>query len=473
MASDKDLTGLHRMASFPEKSPNPVLEIDVKGRVIYANPATDAFLKKVGLSGEPERFLPEDINVLLGQMKAGKSDEYQRRLNLANRVFGEKIFLTPEYNSVRIYVSDITDRWINEEALTRARDFYLTLLDELPSLMWHTDIEGRSNFFNRAWLDFTGSPLDDVLAGDWQDKIHPDDVVRVLTARAAAFDGHKPFEIEYLLRRKDGQYRMIHDIGRPFSNLDGSFSGFIVTGYDVTERIELEKAKSNFVNTVSHELKTPLTSVREGVSIVLDGTAGPTKEKQRYFLDMAQRNIDRLDRLISDLLNIGRIEAGRLDLNLKPEDLCDIVADVMQNMTPAAEKKGVDLISDCARFPTRFFVDRDRVVEIFTNLIGNALKFTDSGIIHVSGRDAGEYIEISVADTGRGIPPEELGSIFEAFKQVGREQGPGPLGVGLGLAITKGLVEAHGGTIRAESVLGKGSTFRFTLPKMVEEKGKG
>lgn len=470
--NDEDLVGLRRRASFPEKSPDPVLEVDEFGRVVYANPATEVVLRKIGFSGEVERLLPDDIDVLIERMKAGKSDEYQRRIELGEMFIGEKIFLTPEFNSIRIYASDITKRRINEESLTKARDFYLILLDELPSLMWHTDDKGHSNFFNRAWLEYAGLSLSDVLKSSWRARIHPEDKDRVLDTRLHAFNTHTSFEIEYRLKRKDGQYRTIHDIGRPFASLDGEFGGFIGTGYDVTERLELEQAKSNFVNTVSHELKTPLTSMREGVAIVLDGTAGTANEQQRHFLQLAQRNMERLDRLISDLLDIGRIEAGRLELNLNMEDLCEIVAEVVENMTPAAERKGVDMIVECARFPDKFFVDRDRIWEIFTNLIENALKFTDSGTIHISGRDAGAFVEVSIADTGRGIPPEELDSIFEEFKQVDREQGPGSQGVGLGLSITKSLVEAHGGTIRAESVLGKGSTFSFTLPKTRRENGK-
>ncbi len=231
---------------------------------------------------------------------------------------------------------------------------------------------------------------------------------------------------------------------------------------------ELDKAKSEFVNTLSHELRTPLVSVKEGVSLVLDGTAGDVNKDQQHFLKLAERNTDRLTRLITDLLDMARIEAGRFEIERNVVDLRILFQEVLENFAPQIEEKGLSLELACPNIECRMFVDYYKIVQVFTNLIGNAVKFTDSGTISISGVDEGDFLKISIKDTGKGIPKDKLGDVFDKFKQIGRKSGPGYKGTGLGLPISKSIVEAHGGNIWVESELGKGSTFIFTLPKLSE-----
>lgn len=228
---------------------------------------------------------------------------------------------------------------------------------------------------------------------------------------------------------------------------------------------ELDRLKSAFVSIVSHELRTPMTSIKGYVENMLDGLTGALTEKQTYYLSRVKHNAERLTRMINDLLDLSRIEAGRVELNLNPVPVRDLVADVTEAFQTMAQQKRLRLVAQHEGESAEIRADRDKLHQILTNLIQNAFKFTpEGGEIRVDTRVVGEgYVEFSVADTGCGIPAHELARVFERFyrgESVQTEQ----WGAGLGLAITKSLVELHGGNIWVESTVGQGSRFRFTIP---------
>jgi signal transduction histidine kinase len=230
---------------------------------------------------------------------------------------------------------------------------------------------------------------------------------------------------------------------------------------------QLDKLKNDFLSTVSHELRTPIAIMREGVSLCLDGIAGEITDTQRDLLSDTMDNMDRLTRLVTDLLDISKIEAGKLKLRRSSVDLYDILKKVQQNYESQADEKGIRFNVECPHKSIKLFVDKDKVIQIFTNLISNALRFTSSnGEIKIEVKDNRDYVECCVSDTGIGIAKDNLNKMFSKFEQFGRVDGPGYKGTGLGLAICKGLVEKHGGKIWVESELGKGTKFWFTLRKV-------
>ncbi len=243
----------------------------------------------------------------------------------------------------------------------------------------------------------------------------------------------------------------------------------LIFGADITERKKLEQLKDGFVSTVSHELRTPLTVIREGVSQVLDGILGETTEAQRKFLSISLQAIDRLSRIINDLLDISKIEAEKLELKLDLVDIVRIVQDIVADTSPfqlRAKSKGLTLKASLSQGKIEIYTDRDKLIQVFTNLVGNALKFTEQGFVEISILDGPRTVECSIRDTGKGIAEEDVHKVFTKFQQFGRTHGPGEKGTGLGLAISKGLVEMHGGKIWMESELGKGTAFIFALPKL-------
>lgn len=228
---------------------------------------------------------------------------------------------------------------------------------------------------------------------------------------------------------------------------------------------QLEKMKDDFVSHVSHELRTPMTIIKEGVSQVADGLHGSVVDAQKQCLSHALKAIERLGRVVDNLLDISKIEAGKMRLNKKLIDVADIARRVIQDFSSQAKAKGLELRADFPAHMPKAYADEDKVVQVFVNLIGNALKFTEKGHIRISLIDGESAVECSVSDTGMGIASEDLPKVFDKFEQFGRKRDSHHKGTGLGLAISKSIVEAHGGSIRIESRLGQGTSFLFSLPK--------
>ncbi|HUL30255.1 MAG TPA: ATP-binding protein, partial [Thermodesulfobacteriota bacterium] len=236
---------------------------------------------------------------------------------------------------------------------------------------------------------------------------------------------------------------------------------------------KIDAMKSEFVSVASHELRTPLAAIKNAVQLILSGRTGEINKNQEKFLSMAERNINRLTNILNDLLNLSRIESGRVELkfqNIKLKGLTELAA---SSLRPHADEKSIQIQVEIPDSLPAVYGDQEKIEQIFTNLIGNSIKFTPEGgkilisgevLSHDTAGGYGDMVAISVKDTGIGIPPEHLEAIFEKFHQVEGSLQRSTSGTGLGLAITKGLVEAHQGKIWVKSEMGKGSVFTFTLP---------
>ena len=229
---------------------------------------------------------------------------------------------------------------------------------------------------------------------------------------------------------------------------------------------ELDRLKAEFVSIASHELKTPLSVIRGYVSLLLDGIYGEIAEQQRPILRSVNDQTDRLTRLIQQLLDISRFEAGGGRLEMKPIDLQFFLSDLVTSFEALAIQNQIDFVLQASpKLPSRLVGDADRLNEVLGNLLSNAFKFTPRGgriLLRAGQRD--QQIVVEVADTGVGIPSDQIPRIFEKFYQVENAAQPRSVGSGLGLAIASEIVEAHGGTISAESQVGRGTTFRVVLP---------
>jgi signal transduction histidine kinase len=226
---------------------------------------------------------------------------------------------------------------------------------------------------------------------------------------------------------------------------------------------ELDRMKDQFVSSVSHELRTPLTSMVGYLELVLDGEAGSVEGDQRRFLEIVNRNCDRLNRLVDDILFVARVDAGRLSLERQSVDLGRLAAESVETARGAAARKQIDLRFSTDESLPPLFVDPTRVTQLFDNLLSNAVKFTpEHGTVSVTIRRRGDGAHVEVADTGAGIPEPEIGRLFDRFFRASTSVvAPG---TGLGLSIVKSIVEAHGGTISVESEEGVGTTFFVDLP---------
>jgi len=228
---------------------------------------------------------------------------------------------------------------------------------------------------------------------------------------------------------------------------------------------KFNQMKSDFVSIVSHELRTPLTIIKEGISITLDGILGRVSKEQQDMLTTAKDNIDRLVRIVNDLLDISKIEAGKLEFKREFVDMASLVKQVISTFELKVKEKGLDLKTTFLKENIGVYADKDKIIQAFTNLIGNALKFTKKGYVEISVKELEDMVECSVIDTGRGMPKEALSKVFNKFQQFGAVPGGKEKGTGLGLSITKGIIEMHKGDIFVESKFGEGTKFTFTLPK--------
>ncbi len=248
----------------------------------------------------------------------------------------------------------------------------------------------------------------------------------------------------------------------------GKSSGFVAVLRDITVERRIEKMKSDSVANVSHEVRSPMTPIKDAVSLILDGTAGPVSEQQKRFLNLVNNNIARLLRLINDLLDLSKIEAGRMELNKRYIDLGSVVKDTVESIRTYAIRKEIEIKINIAEKLVQIDCDKDRIIQVIVNLVMNAFKFTPKhGVVTVEvamvkGIKGEDSIQVRVSDTGPGISSQEAAELFDRFKQL--DTGKKARGTGLGLSISKAIVEMHGGKIWVESEIGKGAMFTFMLP---------
>jgi signal transduction histidine kinase len=247
----------------------------------------------------------------------------------------------------------------------------------------------------------------------------------------------------------------------------GELLGAAVVLSDVTKFRLVDQLKSDIISTVSHELKTPLTSLQMVVHLLLEEVVGPLTTKQTELLVAARQDSDRLLGMINDLLDLTRIEQGRVALDQEPVDAAEILRDAVERNRSAAEDAGITLECQIEPALPPILIDRERIEHVFDNLMNNALRHTDrGGKVTLKAAAADVSVQYSITDSGEGIPPQFLPRLFEKFYRVPGTRRPG--GAGLGLAIVREIIVAHGGSVEASSTLGKGTTFTFSLPATAE-----
>jgi len=341
-----------------------------------------------------------------------------------------------------------------------------SVLDATADGLLMTDLEGHVAFSNQTMVEF-GRSLGSTFEGTIFERIAS---LAQRTGRAEEFarvfdevarNPRKVYETEF----------SVLDTGRtffghtaPVRDRQGALLGRIFTLREVTAERDSERLKDEFVATVSHELRTPLTSIRGFVELLLAGEGGELTDDQQRFLNIVERNAERLLRLVGDLLLIAQLDAGTMRLEVAPLDVCDIAAEAVEAATPAAEIAGLGLeLATNGECPVEG--DHARLGQLFDNLISNAIKFTPAGgTVKVSSHLENGNVVVAVTDTGPGMTPDELPRLFTRFyrtRHAGEQQIPG---TGLGLAISKAIAEAHGGSIAVDSAPGEGTTFTVALP---------
>jgi len=358
------------------------------------------------------------------------------------------------------------------EEVKQGKAYIENLVESAGDAIVSTDLEHRILTWNSGAQAIFGYPKAEVTGGSMalllpQGTAHELDEIRHIVLETGVIRN-----LEVPRRKKDGTRIEVALSVSPIEDTNGRVAGFLHLAKDITdkkryeERLkELDTMKSDFVSSVSHELRTPLTAIKGSIDNMLDGLTGELNEKQTRYLNRIKSNADRLSRLINDLLDLSRIEAGKIELKPARLELGRLASDIAETLRPMAAEKLIELEIASAKAVTAW-ADRDKITQVIMNLIGNALKFTPPrGKVTVAVEQNGDdWVRVSVADTGPGIPRGEAEKIFDKFYQVANADKQKTRGTGLGLSISKSLVEMHGGKIWMDSEAGKGSRFSFTLP---------
>ncbi len=366
---------------------------------------------------------------------------------------------------------DITESRQAREKLAAANRTLESVIESSPVAIVQLDRESKVQLWNPAAQRLFGWAADEVIG-------RPDPLV---PAKDDALDSAIPWRLESgstLLRQgvarlaKDGSPIPVDVYLYPIASPDGNVQGMVQILVDLRERrraIEADELKAEqvmrarFLNTAAHELATPLTPIRLQVSALRRRLEGRLDDEERKGFDLVSRNVDRFTRLVQDLLDATRLQVGRLRMERKPVHIESVAADVVHSFADKAQEDGIAL-TYVANGTLDVEGDETRVSQVLINLVQNALKFTPrGGAVNVDAHAAANGVDIEVTDTGIGMRPDEAQQLFQPFLRL--EQATAKAGTGLGLYICKGIVEQHGGTVRAQSAgPGKGSTFLVHLP---------
>ena len=360
------------------------------------------------------------------------------------------------------------ERWT---VATRSR--FENLLNLSPQVVWFGRPDGYITYCNPYWYEYTGLSERQTLGSEWTDAIHPEDRDLVVGSLQKAVREGQEYEFEMRLRGKEGEFCWFLARGRPGRDEAGNVDAWLGIAVDIEERKKAEEeawaasqAKSEFLASMSHELRTPLNAIGGYAELLAMGIHGPLNAEQAQDIARIRRSNQHLLTLINDVLNFAKVDAGQTEYRLTAVPVDETLRDTESMIAPQILSKGLRYSYSGVDKSASVLADPEKMQQIVLNLLSNAVKFTESGgAITLSSEPRGKCVEIRVADTGPGIPPEKLDRIFDAFVQVDRRLNQPVQGVGLGLAISQDLAQGMGGMITVESVVGEGSTFTLSLPR--------
>ena len=367
--------------------------------------------------------------------------------------------LAAEYNRMAERICQLRNSDMGQ--LLVAQQTTEAAIDSLYDPVIVTDGEGCVTKLNPAAEEIFGSEKEST--GKHVGEVARDE--RIAVAVAEALESQRPVAGEGLSSvlplAVDGSERAFRLRTTPMRDNGKYLLGAVTILEDITHLREIDRIKSEFIATASHELRTPLTSVQMGVHLLLEGALGELNESQNEVLQACRQDCERLDKLMRDLLDLSKIEAGESQPQLVSVSARDLLITAVEELRPQVEAKGLELKIDAPVVLPWVTVDRLQIERVISNLVINALRHTKQGEIKISAEQRDSHVAISIQDTGSGIPIEYLPHIFDKFVQV---TGAPTGGAGLGLTISKLIVEAHGGQISVQSEVGRGTTFTFTLP---------
>lgn len=385
------------------------------------------------------------------------------------------------------FVTDITDQVKAKKIVAEREAWFRNMADNSPVMIWVSDTDKLCTYFNNTWLEFTGRTMEQELGSEWVNGVYPEDLERCLSIYNEAFDARRPFIMEYRLRRHDGKYRWIQDVGKPTYSSENVFTGYIGSCSDVHDQRmmkeelehlvqqrtmelyqaldrekEMNELKSRFVSMASHEFRTPLSVVLSSTSLI-EQYAGPEAKDDKIIkhVNRIKSSVKNLNSILNDFLSLDKLEQGNVEIDIETFDLKDFMNEVVEDVLPL-QKKGQQINMSHAG-DSQVNLDLKKLRYIMVNLISNSIKYSaEDTAIYLSSENRNGKITITLKDHGIGIPAEEQKHMFNKFfraNNTGNVQG-----TGLGLTIVKRYIELMNGQIDFTSKVGEGTTFNIELP---------
>jgi PAS domain S-box-containing protein len=460
---------------------------DSKAKYLYVNPAFEkitGFTQQEVLGQTPAALLrsgKHSAEFYQEAFESVSSGQIWNGLQVSKRkdgtLYDQEVTLSPILNAAGLLTHivavkrDITQRLQAEGRLREAERRWRTLLENMQLVVVGLDSLGRVEYVNPFFLELSGYTEAEVLGKDWFENFLPQyqkKQVRKCFQEILMQEFHIHHENSILT--KSGEERAIAWNNALLRNPQGEIVGTMSIGEDITERQVMERIKDEFISVVSHELRTPIASIHGGLNLLSSGLIAPQSDKGRRVIEIASENADRLVLLVNDILELERLESGRIQLLKQPCDAADLMVNAKNILQVMANRAGITL--SVAPESMQFYADPERILQVLTNLLSNAIKFSAKGStvwLTVEQQAEENCVLFTVKDQGRGIPADQLESVFERFHQVDASDSRKKGGTGLGLAICQSIVQQHGGQIWVKSALGEGSSFCFTLPLSEED----
>lgn len=473
----------HLLQNITSASPTALWMADDQGMITYANKTwtdwTGQPTKDLLGTGWLHCILPEDraraAEKFLVDLKAQKPYEVDFRIRRKNGEIRWCIATGhPQYNHEGKFMgyigacTDVTEKTItdielqlkNGELNDQIRQFEF-VTDFMPVQLWTAKTNGDLDYVNKQTLNFFGLPMESIIGEKWIDNVHPDDQPGCIAAWTEALQSHSLYQYEFRLRDKNGEYKWHLSRALPFIN-DGEIVRWFGTNTDIDEQKQMQRQKDDFLGIASHELKTPVTSIKAYAQVLGAMLSNEGEEKKAQMVMKMDAQLNRLTNLIGDLLDVTKINSGRILFNKVWFDFNQAVEECVQDLQHTTNKH--ILVMDFKE-TGKVYSDKERIGQVMTNLISNAVKYSPhSNRIIISTEREGNMVTVCVEDFGIGIPEDKKDKVFEQFYRVsGSKQHTFP-GLGLGLYISNEIIRREGGRMWVNSIEGKGSTFCFSLP---------
>ena len=411
----------------------------------------------------------------------GHHEEEGVRVRKDGSIYNAQIVVWPVENKFGELIGfakitrDVTERRRAERALKDSEAKFRVIADAMPQIVWSVLPSGEQDYANKQWFQFTGmdpaSPVENV----WLERVHPDERDQAKSSWLKSLSSGKDFEGQFRLRHHSGSYRWILGRALPLRDDNGKIIRWMGTLTDIHDQKEAESAlhetarrKDDFLAMLAHELRNPLAPIRNSTALIR--RLCPSDDQVVNFIDIIERQVHHMTRLIDDLLDVARISRGKIELRLEKVELGELIRHAVEDFRPEYEQKGVYLHVDTPADSMELAADRTRITQSIGNLLHNALKFCGSECeVSVSlrreQRGQSSIASIRVKDTGVGIDPGLLEKLFVPFIQASQDLARSQGGLGLGLALIKGFVELHGGSVEARRPgPGRGAEFLIYLP---------